>query len=257
NLIAPALPRRSSPLNVLLCENGAKVREDFVRALGDAAQTVGAAECVVGRMVPEPQAGVLDLMAESFAELPFDADFWHGAVPAVPGLVGVRGGAFGAYELRKRFLHNGGHALLAYHGHRRGYEWLAECAEDAALIAELRGFWAEVGAAFGKCEYAGVPIFAPEGLADFTNDLQTRFREHELGDTVARVARDPRRKLAASDRLTGAALFCHAQGVEPVYTVRAIVAAMEYGVTEPFATVAGLPANHPLVASVETALAGF
>ncbi len=255
NIIAPAPTRRSLPLNVLLCENGADVRDDFVRALGNAARPFGVAECVVGRMVPQPQAEGLSLTAESFAELPFNADNWHGTIPSVPGLVAVRGDWFPAYELRKLFLHNGGHALLAYHGALCGYETLTQCAVDGAIIAELRGFWTEVCAAFARSGFAGVPIFVPDALTAFTDDLLARFQQRELGDTVERVARDPRRKLSRTDRLTGAALFCTAQGVEPEHTVRAIAAAMRYDVAEPFAEVAGLPGNHPLVATVENALA--
>lgn len=227
-IIAPALPRRATPLNVLLCENGATVRGDFLAGLEDAAGLVGAVKTVVGRTVPEPGANSVDLIAESFAELPFNADLWQGEPPKVAGLVAVSGAAFPAYELRKRFLHNGGHALLAYHGALRGIEWLADCAEDAALVAELRGFWAEVCEAITRSAYSKVPIFAPDALVSFTDDLLTRFRLRDLGDTVARVARDPRRKLSRGERLTGAALFCLSHDVEPVYTRRAMIAALRF-----------------------------
>lgn len=257
-LIAPALPRRTSPLNVFLCENGASIQQDFLAGLGNAAGSVGTAECVVGRGVPEPQTNTLDLMAEAFAELPFNTGDWRGAVPGVAGLLPVPAEAFSAYELRKRFLHNGGHAVLAYHGARRGHETVAQCAEDAAIVAELRGFWREVCAAFVHSKHNTVPIFAPEVLRIYTEDLLWRFRVAELGDTVVRVGRDPRRKLAASDRLTGAALFCLAQGVEPVYAVRAIVAALHSDSELPlFAEVAGLVYGHPLVARVQIQMQDF
>ena len=228
NLVAPALPRRMLPLNVLLCENGATVRGDFLAGFGGEAGQVGVVKTVVGRMVPEPVTDTVDLIAEAYAELPFNADLWRGETPKVSGLIAVSSEAFPAYELRKHFLHNGGHALLAYHGALRGYEWLADCAEDAVLIAELRGFWAEVCEAIGRSAYPDVPIFAPEALVYFCDDLLTRFRQRELGDTVARVARDPRRKLSRNERLTGAGLFCLAYKVEPIHIRRTMIAALRF-----------------------------
>ena len=226
--VLPAVSRRKSPLNVLLCENGAAVRGDFVAALGDAAESVGVVKTVVGRTVPEPRTDTLELIAESYNELPFRVDDWRGNPPGIAGLVAVDATTFPAYELRKRFLHNGGHALLAYHGALRGYEWLTQCANDAAIVTELCGFWAEVMAAFARSEHGDVTIFAPAALASYTDDLLTRFRAPELGDTVARVARDPLRKLAANERLTGAALYCLVSDVEPVHARRAMVAALQF-----------------------------
>ena len=267
-LIAPALPHRAAPLNVLLCENGSDVRHDFLRGLGDAANGVGAVETVVGRMVPEPvrdPSDPLTVIAEPFRELPFCAAHWQGDLPRVDGLIAVPGALFPTYHLRKLFVHNGGHALLAYQGYQRGHEYLWQCAADATLAAELRGFWSEVGTAFQSGEYRDAPIFAPEALAHFCDNLLYRFGNAHLGDTVERVARDPVRKLAAHDRLVGAALLCLAQGVEPVYIVRAIRAALRYdargdsaaqtlavrvaaqGDADTLREIAGLVAGHPLL----------
>jgi mannitol-1-phosphate 5-dehydrogenase len=231
-LVQPCLQRRGQPLNVLLCENGLTVRESFLAGIDtQAGGGIGAVETVIGRMVPEPKYrsdDPLGLSAEPFRELPFNRSQWNGDVPNVPGLIPVDGKEFLAYELRKLFLHNGGHALLAYHGYLHGHSDIHTCAMDDALVTELRGFWSEMIAALRRSEQAGASIFASGRLEAFTEDLLDRFRNPHLGDTVLRVARDPLRKLARNERLVGAALFCEKHGVEPRYVSRAIAAALRF-----------------------------
>jgi mannitol-1-phosphate 5-dehydrogenase len=130
---------------------------------------------------------------------------------------------FGGYVARKLFTHNGGHALLAYQGYQRGYEFIWQAAEDHDLAAELRGYWEETGEAliraygFSAGEQRGHEV-----------DLLQRFRNRALGDTVVRVGRDVARKVRSDDRLVGAALLCAAQNIEPVFVSRAIAAAYAY-----------------------------
>lgn len=229
-LIAPSLAQRSRPLNVLLCENGLSVRDNFLAGT-DNGNGVHGVETVVGRMVPEAGFGETDFLAvtaEPFRELPFDRSQWHGAMPDVPGLLPVVGNHFHAYELRKLFLHNGGHSLLAYYGYLRGHAAIRACAEDETIVTQLRGFWEEVGTALRRSDYREIPIFADGALKMFTEDLLHRFRNPHLGDTVLRVARDPLRKLSRSERFVGAALFCQQHGVEPAYVSRAIAAALHF-----------------------------
>ena len=70
--------------------------------------------------------------------------------------------------------------------------------------------------------------FAPDALRDFTDDLLRRFANRALGDTVARVAADPLRKLRPDDRLGGAARLCLKQGITPTALARVIAAALTY-----------------------------
>ena len=52
-------------------------------------------------------------------------------------------------------------------------------------------------------------------LIDHANDLIYRFENRLLGDTVARVGKDTRRKLSVHDRLCGAFLLCRQMGIYP------------------------------------------
>jgi len=55
------------------------------------------------------------------------------------------------------------------------------------------------------------------------------YADPALDDTVVRVARDPRRKLAAGDRLIGPANAYLAAGMRPDALARVIAAALAYG----------------------------
>jgi mannitol-1-phosphate 5-dehydrogenase len=66
-------------------------------------------------------------------------------------------------------------------------------------------------------------------IAGDENDLQeiiARFENAALNDSITRVARDPRRKLGANDRLVGAARLAEKAGVAPEKLALAAAAAL-------------------------------
>ncbi len=65
-------------------------------------------------------------------------------------------------------------------------------------------------------------------LKSFIVDLLDRFDNKALGDTVERVGKDPIRKLGRDDRLTGAALYCLEQGINPESIISGIAAGLRY-----------------------------
>jgi mannitol-1-phosphate 5-dehydrogenase len=164
-------------------------------------------------MVPSQTSETL--MAEVYDHLPFDKTNWRGTIPSVPGLVAVEN--FEGVAAQKRYLHNGGHFLLAAHGILRGYEFIWQCAQDNEAVEALVGFWSDVGEALHRA-YG----FSWEELGNYQNDLLRRFRNKPLADTVARVFRSPLRKLQPNERLLGAAQLCLASGVTPTFTAAAI-----------------------------------
>jgi mannitol-1-phosphate 5-dehydrogenase len=262
------------PLNIVCCENqrGAAsiLGEAVADELKDASvshwryfnESVAFVDSSVGRMVPPPSPETLRedpllIVAEPYKELPIDAAAWRGLIPTIPGLQPKHN--FTGYVDRKLFTHNGGHALLAYEGYRKGHTYLWQCAEDPELLAELRGYWQETGEAL----VAAYGLDAREQRAHEA-DLLRRFGNRALGDTVVRVARDPARKLRCDDRLVGAALLCLDNGITPIHAARAIVAALQYdapddptaaqvlaavargGVREALSVLSGVPAGTPL-----------
>jgi mannitol-1-phosphate 5-dehydrogenase len=205
------------PLNIICCENQQHAASELRKACAAAvppsdmargyfASHIGFVDASVGRMVPPPTPELLAedrllIAAEPYAELPIDGDAWLGPVPPIPGLLPKSN--FAAYVARKLFTHNGGHAVLAYHGFMRGHNYIWQALEDPFIRAELLGFWDETGAAL-IAAYG----FDPAEQRAHEADLLRRFANRALGDTVVRVGRDPKRKLRADDRLVGAGLLC-------------------------------------------------
>ena len=223
------------PVDVLLCENQWHAAT-LVRGLIEPhvpphawdyfTASVGLVETVIGRMVPAPTDAQraedpLLVVSEPYKELPIARAMLRGEPPSLPGLIAADD--FDAYEARKLFLHNAGHAALAYLGYLQGHEYVWQCADDPAVAALCRAALAESAAAL-VAEYG----FAPAELDVFNADLLRRFTNKALGDPVTRVAADPLRKLRPTDRLVGAANLCLKYGIIPNALARVIAAALRY-----------------------------
>jgi len=120
------------------------------------------------------------------------------------------------FEEAKLYGHNAVHALAAYLGWARGYEFIADLRQDAELMALLRAaFIQESGGALVR-KYAGADrLFTPEGYAAYAEELLVRMTNPWLRDSVARVGRDPARKLGWEDRLIGTMRLALSQGIRP------------------------------------------
>jgi mannitol-1-phosphate 5-dehydrogenase len=120
------------------------------------------------------------------------------------------------FEEAKLFGHNGMHALAAYLAQVRGLSYISDLRAHPDLLAFARAaLIAESGAALVQ-KYKGVDaLFTPAGITDYTDDLVERMTNPYLRDEVARVGRDPARKLGWDDRLIGAMRLALAHGIEP------------------------------------------
>lgn len=217
------------PVDVLLCENqwhaATLMRGLLEPYLVPEARRyfetqVGLVETVIGRMVPmttEAQRAEdpLLIVAEPYKELPIARAMLRSVPPPLPGL--ILADRFEAYEARKLYLHNMSHAALAYLGYQRAHEFIWQCAADADVLDTCRQALGEVIPAL-SAEY-GLPLL---DLTAFADDLLCRFANKALGDTVARVAADPLRKLRPEDRLVGAANLCLKHGIMPVALAKII-----------------------------------
>ena len=223
------------PLNILICENlkdaKAVLRKLLLENL-DAVyhtgfdQLVGLVETSVGRMVPVPTAAMQEgnstrIWAEPYHELPADQDGFRGGIPDMMGLLPRT--PFAVYVERKLYMHNMSHAMLAYLGAAAGHTYIWQAVQDR----EIRK------ATLAALEEAAHALHLKHGLeqeelSSFGFNLMSRFDNRMLGDTVARVGRDPIRKLAENDRLTGAARLCVAQGIQADNICRGIAAALRY-----------------------------
>lgn len=230
---------RGTPLDILVCENGAQaatlLREAILSALpaeerAPAAASVGVVRTSIGRMIPPspPGADALDIAVEPYACLPVERAAFRGPVPAIPHLEARED--FDLVLAQKLYLHNATHACLAYAGAAAGLATIADCVTDATLRAGALAAGREaaegIARAFGTEEAARERIRA-ENRA-LVDDLFRRYANRALADSVARVARDPLRKLALDDRLVGTARLCLAHGVTPTALAAHIRLACRY-----------------------------
>jgi mannitol-1-phosphate 5-dehydrogenase len=236
------VPERS-PLNVFCCENhrdaAGLLREGVAGVLGEeeAAARCGFVNTVVGRMCQNLTRAERDLPAltpdldtvilvEDYDPFPVDAGALRGPAPAMPCLEAVPSDQFRAYEHRKLYAHNGVHALLAVLGKRRGLKYFYEAGADARIDGlGRRAMWEETGAALVRAH----PQYFSEACMDaFARDLYARLVNPVFADQIARGARDTLRMIRPEDgRLSGAALFVAAQGLEPRAMCLGVAAVLE------------------------------
>lgn len=227
--------RSGEPLNVVVCENlldaARTLREAVLKAVPAAARAfvaerVGFVSTVVSRMVPVVPESVrardpVYVAVEAYCTLPVDGTAFVGEPPAIAGFLPVPNIA--AHEERKLFCHNCGHALCAYAGYQKGLTYVAVAVAEPSVRALVAGGLAETGRAL-----IAKHGFDPAEHACHVDDLLRRFANRSLGDTVARVGRDPIRKLGRHDRLVGAGLLCLDNGVVPQRIIEGIRAALAY-----------------------------
>ena len=242
--IAPAIARgielrfaeaSAAPLNIIVCENlieaGPFLREKVRAHLapgwhGALDAQVGFVEASIGRMVPvmtEAQRAEDPLLVcvEPYCDLPVDANGFVGPVPEIAHMKAMAN--FGAYVERKLFVHNLSHATTAYLGYLRGHEYIWQAIRDAAVRVEVEA--AATESCRGLAKKHGMDLAPLEAHRD---DLVRRYHNRALGDQVARVARDPLRKLGPKDRLIGAGCMCLEQGIPPEHIAFAVAAAIRY-----------------------------
>jgi mannitol-1-phosphate 5-dehydrogenase len=159
--------------------------------------------------------------ADRYDRLLIDADAIQGEMPSIEGIHAVR--PFEAYFLRKLYVHNGLHALIAYLGFQKGYATIQQALQDGEIYALFERAAAALERALLK-SFPFDPIEHHEAVAD----MLARIQHPGLDDPISRVARDPLRKLRPEDRLVGAYHLLLAQGEESEPFRRAILAALHY-----------------------------
>ena len=225
--------RPEAVLDIILCTNLSHAASHFEAALREAlpgelreyaTERIGLVESLVIRMVADPPAELqqrepLLVWTNGFSEFPIDRRAFKGPVPLVPGLRLVDD--MRAEEKRKMYTYNMCHAVLAYHGARRGHTRPVDCLADPVVRVEAESALAEVSQAL-QLEYG----FGAEDMARWNEGVLRQTDNPTLGDTVARFGADPRRKLKRSDRLVGPLLLARKHGVPAPSLVQGIAAAL-------------------------------
>ncbi len=121
------------------------------------------------------------------------------------------------FEEAKLYGHNAVHATIAYLADLRGHATIAQAGRDEWIMARAReAFEVESGGAMrARWGATGDDLFSPQGYRHYAQDLLERMTNPHLNDLVARVGRDPARKLGWDDRLYGTMRRALSAGIEP------------------------------------------
>ena len=234
------LKENPETFNILLCENLKDAPQFFKNEVEAYLNTegkkflqekVGFVGTVVARMVPvmDKRFGVDDplfIVAEAYHKLPYDAKAVKGSFPELSGLKPVQN--FPSEVDKKLFIHNLGHATLAYFGYLKGFEYIHQAISDSEIKNLLDEALSETSISILR-KY---PDLDQVEENEFVEDLKERFFNSLLMDTVYRVGRDPIRKLSKEDRIIGAITLCQSQGVFPAAILDVAGVALNYDYRE-------------------------
>lgn len=239
-VIARGLQRRAelavdTPLNIIACENlidNSRILQEHVyshlpaqdQAYVD--QHVGFPRCVIDKVVTNPsdaerEANPLLVIAEGHGLWIVDRQGFAGEPPAIEGIKLTDN--LDAYVEQKIFTLNTAHAVIGYLGYLKGYEFIHEAIQDAEIQRGVSGAMDESSSALIKRHNLD-----PAQQAQYVAETLKRFANAALPDPIVRVVREPKRKLAANDRLVKPAMLALEVGVTPSHLAMAVAAALLY-----------------------------
>jgi mannitol-1-phosphate 5-dehydrogenase len=223
--------RRQTPLNFIACENmmdSSSRLGELVRShlngedLAYANQSFGFPDCMISRVVPQPDLDPLVIVTEDYNEWTARAEAFKGEKPANLSALELVPNQTARLE-RKLFIHNGGHAVCGYIGYHRGHRYIHEALQDPLVIEHVLGALDELGEVVRRKHG-----FSAGSIEAYKNDLGRRGSIAELKDEISRVVRDPIRKLSPRERLVAPAELAGEYRLPRQWIVKGIVAALKY-----------------------------
>ena len=194
----------TSYLNIVACENAIKassqLEEEVKKYLNEEEiaylnEYVGFPNCSVDRIVPPVKSeNILDVVVENFYEWNVEEKAFKGEIPKIYGM--NLADNLMAYIERKLFTLNTGHAITAYFGYLKGYNTVDESIKDEVIHDLVKKAMIESGQGL-IAKYN----FDKEEHFKYIDKIIGRFKNQYLKDDVARVGREPLRKLNENDRL--------------------------------------------------------
>lgn len=221
----------TAPLNIIACENAIKASSQLKTAVMDcldeegkkyAQEYVGFPDCSVDRIVPPVKSeNFIDVVVENYYEWNVERSAFKGEIPAIPGM--NLADNLMAYIERKLFTLNTGHAMTAYMGTMKGYGTIEESIADEKIFAIVKEAMKESGN--GLIEKYG---FDKEAHFKYIDKIIGRFKNPYLKDDVARVGREPLRKLSDTDRLVKPLMTAKGYGLPVDNLIYGVAAALHY-----------------------------
>lgn len=222
-----------APLNIIACENTIRGTTQLKEAvLGHLPASVasvvesevGFADSAVDRIVPPAppiEGEPLAVTVEEFSEWIVDRTQLKSWTHDIPGMELTDD--LMAFVERKLFTLNTGHAITAYLGFEKGLPTIRDAIEDAGIRTVVKAAMEESGAVLIR-RYG----FDPAKHAAYIEKILGRFANPFIRDDVARVGREPLRKLGKGDRLIRPLLGTLEYDLPRANLVKGIAAALHY-----------------------------
>lgn len=210
--------RRTTPMQIICCENGVNVKKDLVAANLNACITEGIIFCTTLR----PNKDSLDLLCEDIQDLPIDG--------SVNGLqIHIKRmpleTKFSDLIQRKIYTYNFMSAIVSYLGWYKDYEVYGKAANDpdvAYVIEKIKPVVSKV--------IAHVYNVSEEEQLAFTQRAICKFQNEEIIDTIYRNARQAKRKLGANERILSPMRMATQQHEDITWMKLIAAAAMDYAI---------------------------
>ncbi len=186
---------------IITCENASHPSKTLKNAIPH--KPVAVSEATV--FCTTIENGELDINSENYPYLQCDADLLEGYVPPVASVRAI--GEFSNFLTRKLYTYNAASCVIAYVGAQLGYTDYGAAANDPVVLQLLDKNYAATNRAM--CAKFGYEM---QDQVEFAALSKKKFCDRTIVDTVARNAREPHRKLAAGERIVGAAALLVAQG---------------------------------------------
>lgn len=220
-----------SYLNIIACENAIKASSQLKEAVYEqldeatkqyADKYVGFPDCSVDRIAPPVKSeNFIDVVVENYYEWNVEQAAFKGEIPAIKGM--NLADNLMAYIERKLFTLNTGHCITSYLGFLKGYATIDESIADEKIYNIVKSAMTESGNGLIK-KYG----FDKEAHMKYIDKIIGRFKNPYLKDDVARVGREPIRKLSPSDRLIKPLMTAIEYGLPVDNIIIGIGAALHY-----------------------------
>jgi mannitol-1-phosphate 5-dehydrogenase len=237
-ILARSLERRQisqpgSQLDLIIAENMRDsdifIREELKKLLPEnfpLKKSIGLIETSIGKMVPiispeQMTSDPLAVYAEAYNTLILSKKNFLNPIPDIPELAPKDN--IKAWVDRKLFIHNFGHAALAYLSALKNPEYVYtwQALADNELHQEVYETMKE-SAVILQSVYPNE--FTLEQLDMHVQDLLKRFANKSLGDTIYRVGCDLTRKLSAEDRIVPLLLIAGSKNLPRQRIIKALLA---------------------------------
>lgn len=214
--IAPAIAlgaearERKEKLVVMACENAVNATDQLAEEIGKHSSAVSLAFCntAVDRIVPQqPEGSEPDVTVEQFSEWVIETKNLKNKLD-IPSAKFVKN--LKPYIERKLFTVNTAHCSVAYLGFRKGFVNTGDALKDPEIKKQLLAVLAETSKALQirhKLDPAEQQTYIDTTVARLENPL--------LNDSIARVGRDPMRKLSRTERIVSPAATLAEAGITP------------------------------------------